>query len=365
MPDEEKPRPERAETDASLDAEREKTDSALSEVRSHVEHEADLVVEQARQRADDVLSETRQRADAKTDDASPATKKAQRRERAEEDQAIETERSTADRALVGEREEREKALREILLVERDTTDAHLTLERERADFFVAGRDDFLGMVSHDLRNILGGIALQAALLIKEAPDDERSKKVLKRADAVGRLTARMNRLVGDLLDIASIEAGRLAIAASQHDAVLLARETMTTFEPAAAAGGITLSSEISPGPLLAKFDHERILQVLANLMSNALKFTAREGTIHLRLESSDNDIHFSVTDSGPGIPDSIKEAVFERFVQAPENTRRGLGLGLYISRCIVESHGGKIWLERTSPAGCNFCFTVPRTPLPS
>jgi signal transduction histidine kinase len=362
-----KPRPERAETDASLGAEREKTDAALAEARSRTDEDADLVLEKARDRADAVLSESRRRADTETAGRGGAAKKAQQeaeqQARTEEDQTIESERSIADRALLGEREEREAALREFLLSERDLTDTHLTLERARADFFVAGRDDFLGMVSHDLRNLLGGIALQAVLLKREAPADERGAKLQKRADAVGRLTARMNRLVGDLLDIASIEAGRLAIVPTQHDAVQLARDTTTAFEPAFAAAGITFSSQLPAEPLVANFDFDRVLQVLANLMGNALKFTSAAGIVEIKLQGTSDAIHFTVTDSGPGIPDSLASRIFERFVQAPENTRRGLGLGLYISRCIVESHGGKIWLERSSPSGSAFCFTLPTAVL--
>jgi signal transduction histidine kinase len=360
-PSDGKPRPERAETDASLGAERDKTDAALAEARSRVDEDADLVLEQARDRADAVLSESRRRADVKTAGGGGAAQKAQQQARAEEDETIERERSIANQALLGEREEREAALREFLLSERDMTDTHLNLERARADFFVAGRDDFLGMVSHDLRNLLGGIALQASLLKREATADENGKLILKRADAVGRLTARMNRLVADLLDIASIEAGRLAIVPIQHDAVQLARDTIAAFEPAFTAGGITFSSELAAGPLHANFDFDRVMQVLANLVGNALKLTPAGGRIGIKVRAVGDAIQFTVSDSGPGIPDSLRDLVFERFVQAPVNTRLGLGLGLYISRCIVESHGGKIWLERSSPGGSTFCFTLPTT----
>jgi signal transduction histidine kinase len=116
---------------------------------------------------------------------------------------------------------------------------------------------------------------------------------------------------------------------------------------------------------MAKFDHERILQVLANLLTNAIKFTPAGGRILLRVEPVGQDVCFSVADTGPGIPSHQLESVFERFWQARSEDRRGLGLGLFISKGIVEAHGGRIWAESQPGKGSTFSFTLAGAPAPS
>jgi signal transduction histidine kinase len=102
-----------------------------------------------------------------------------------------------------------------------------------------------------------------------------------------------------------------------------------------------------------------MLQVLANLITNAIKFTAPGGTVTVRGQRMDDELRLSVVDNGPGIAGSMLEAVFERFWQVGKNDHRGLGLGLYISRCIVDAHGGRIWAESRPGGGSAFHFTIP------
>jgi signal transduction histidine kinase len=99
--------------------------------------------------------------------------------------------------------------------------------------------------------------------------------------------------------------------------------------------------------------------VLVNLLSNAIKFTPRGGTVRVRVECIRKELRFAVHDNGVGIPADKLEAVFERYVQVAKNDRRGVGLGLYISRCIVQSHHGKIWVESVPGEGSSFYFTLP------
>lgn len=111
--------------------------------------------------------------------------------------------------------------------------------------------------------------------------------------------------------------------------------------------------------MLARYDHQRILQVLANLVGNAIKFTGPGGWIELVVEAAGEDVRFAVKDSGAGIdPDNLK-VIFERFRRATDEHRSGLGLGLYISKCIIEAHGGRIWAESQPGAGSTFYFTLP------
>jgi signal transduction histidine kinase len=215
------------------------------------------------------------------------------------------------------------------------------------------------MVSHDLRTLLGGIALSAALQLRHARDDEGGGHTVKAAQKIQRYTARMNRLIGDLIDVTSIEAGQLSVDLEQRDAKALFRETVEAFQPTASAKGITLDVELTNGAVLANFDHDRILQVLANLVSNAIKFTGDGGRISVRIVPAGSEVLFSVSDTGSGIPSDQLEAIFERFWQVMAHDRRGLGLGLFITRCIVEAHGGRVWAESDLGKGSRFFFTLP------
>jgi signal transduction histidine kinase len=144
-----------------------------------------------------------------------------------------------------------------------------------------------------------------------------------------------------------------------QDAKELVRESLEAFQPAAAAKRISLEAEALDGGLRATFDHERMLQVLANLLSNALKFTGEGGTVVVRVASAGSELRVAVQDTGVGIAPDQLEPIFERFWQVTRADRRGLGLGLFISRSIVEAHGGRIWAESAVGAGSTFAFTLP------
>jgi signal transduction histidine kinase len=356
-----KPQPERASTDEGLRLEREKSDREYSTAQTSIEEATDTAIQQARESTDEFLRATRENADVRLSrGGTPAqARESVARERVHEDAALQAERASADAERQDERAERRRALAALLHLERAETDSRLLLERTRADEGLATRDQFMGMVSHDLRTLLGGIALQAALLKRDAAEDEVGRRTVQAAEKIQRFTARMNRLIGDLVDVASIEEGRIRVTPALQDATALVRESVEAFQPLASSRGLSLDVEIRGNTLMAKLDHERILQVLANLLSNAIKFTPPGGRISLRVEPVGQDVRFSVTDTGPGIPSHQLEAVFERFWQASREDRRGLGLGLYISKGIVEAHGGRLWAESQPGEGSTFAFTLP------
>jgi signal transduction histidine kinase len=122
---------------------------------------------------------------------------------------------------------------------------------------------------------------------------------------------------------------------------------------------VVLRLEVVETPLLFECDHARMLQVLANLIANAMKFTPRDGVICVHAERKGGELQLLVSDTGTGIPPELQEAVFERFWQVGSNDRRGLGLGLYISRSIVEAHGGRVWAESGGRAGTTMHITLP------
>jgi signal transduction histidine kinase len=355
-----KPSRDRDQTDDSLREEREESDRAFVERQAAVQDDADQIVQQARENADAVLTAARDKADHRLAIATggvPAPSVIEGREI--EDDALRDERGTADASLQREREETARSLARLLPVERDKTDLFLLTERARSDREIAQRDDFLGMVSHDLRNLLGGIVTSAAILSERTDDSEDGALVRSGADRIQRYAARMNRLIGDLVDVASIDAGVLAMTPVRGDGRKLVAEAVETFRAAAAAKRIGFEVEVTAEELLGEFDHDRLLQVFANLLSNAIKFSAQDKTITVRGARGENALHFSVTDRGVGIPAEMLELIFERFWQAGKNDRLGMGLGLYISRCIVEAHAGRIWAESSVGTGTTLHFTIP------
>jgi signal transduction histidine kinase len=281
-----------------------------------------------------------------------------RSERTNTDASLAYERARTDEAT---QRRRAWSVHRLHSLARDQTDLDLHVERARADAALASRDDFLGVVSHDLRDLLHVIGMSAITISEEAGHGGRASGSLVGAERIQRAVCRMARLVGDLVDVASIDAHKLAVTLVPTDAGAVLREAFETWEPYAETKGIALVSAAEGlPPLMASLDTERALQVLGNLVTNGLKFSKRGQAVTLGVEAIADEVRFSVADTGVGIPPSKLGAIFERFWQVGENDHRGLGLGLYISRCLVEAHGGRIWAESELGAGSRFYFTVPR-----
>jgi signal transduction histidine kinase len=344
----------RTSTDQGLRTERERTDAELASRSADIRGVASQVVADARNKADEVLSDARDREDLKVT-ASPSITAARERE----DAVLETARSGADLAARDEREQQQVALASLLTLERHTTDLRLESERVRADQALTSREDFMAMVSHDLRGLLGGIALSAEILRDVGDVENPLDKVRLYAERIQRFSARMNRLVCDLMDLASIEAGKLGLVRVRRNAGLLLRDAHDAFEPATRAQGIELRCEPHLDLGVAELDHERLLQVLTNLVGNALKFTPSGGRIEIRMERHGSDLHLQVSDTGIGISAELLSKIFERYYQSDHGNRRGLGLGLFISKSIVEGHGGQIWAESVPGQGTTFHVTLP------
>jgi len=244
-------------------------------------------------------------------------------------------------------------------VEREATDQDMSRERDYADRLLSTRDDLLANVSHDIRSLLSGLGLNTALLLKHAPEGPAGDAMRKYASANQRLVARMNRMVNDLLDVTSIDAGTISLLSEQIEVNKILHDTLDAFGPMASVKGITLEANASTVPLRAHMDSGRVLQVLANLVSNAIKFTPAGGRVSIRVRAEKNEIVFSVADTGVGIAPAELKNVFERFRQLSKD-RRGLGLGLHISKSIVEAHGGKLWVESKLGSGSTFSFALPQ-----
>jgi signal transduction histidine kinase len=350
---------QRGSTDESLRSERQKTDLELASRSEAVRAVATDIVSEARQKADLVLSGARDLEDRKSPEPSVQRLEERNNARAQEDAVLQEERSEADATASSERQRRNLALAGLLAFEREGTDLKLEIERDRVDRALTSREDFMAMVSHDLRSLLGGIALSAEFLADVEGTDEPFVKVARYAATILRFSARMNRLVGDLMDVASIEAGKLSMVRLRYDARSLIRSSLDAFQPAATAQGIELSCEQVEAAAMVELDQERILQVLTNLVGNALKFTPRGGRITIALELRGDEVCFSVSDTGSGIAPHLLDIIFTRYYQSNIADRRGLGLGLFIAKSIVDGHGGRIWAESTPGHGSTLRFTLP------
>lgn len=220
------------------------------------------------------------------------------------------------------------------------------------------REDVLAIVSHDLRNPLAAIQLNANLLGRLLPEgtDARGRKLV---EGILRSTARMERLIRDLLDASRIEAGRLVLERQRHSVVALVQEAVEMLRPLANQHSVRLDMDVPSRPCEVLCDRERILQVLSNLVGNAIKFTPAGGLVTIGIECRPSEVQVSVRDTGIGIPESSLPRLFERYWQARESEHRGAGLGLFIARGIVEAHGGRIWAESKVGQGSVFSFTLP------
>ena len=229
---------------------------------------------------------------------------------------------------------------------------------ETAQRAVRLRDDVLAVVSHDLRNMLNVFGLTASSLANELPEDAATARGL-----VTRLQGQvdsMSRLVDDLVDVARVDAGSLRIARAGCDVRTLAQDALLSVQPLAQQKGIALEALLPEPGALVQCARRRILQVFANLLGNAVKFTEK-GAVRLEVSVEEREVRFSISDTGGGISPAHLPHLFERYWQGRAGERSGAGLGLYIARGIVEAHGGRIWADSTHGKGARISFTLVRS----
>ena len=218
---------------------------------------------------------------------------------------------------------------------------------------IRAREEIMAVVAHDLRNPLNTIAMSLALL------KEGKGTVAERLEVVARAAQRMDALIQDLVDAATIDAGRLRLDLGRLDAGEVLRSVAAELEPIAAEKGIDIECRVQGDLPPVNADRLRIGQALANLIGNALKFTEPGGSVEVSVQSTADAVLYRVTDTGVGIAPAALAHVFDPFWQAGKKARGSLGLGLTIVRGIVEAHGGRIWAESQPGAGSSFCFTIP------
>ena len=221
------------------------------------------------------------------------------------------------------------------------------------------RDDLVAIVSHDLRNPIHTIHMAASFLLDIAPANDRRLQARRQLEVIQRSATRANRLIQDLLDVARIQAGGLAVDPVPVEVKSLVHEAVESATPLASAAQLKVECEVADSALMVSTDRERVLQVFANLIGNAIKFTPRGGVIRILATNENSEIRFVVADTGPGIPAAHLNHVFDRYWQAKSTAKLGTGLGLSIAKGIVEAHGGRIWVESPPNGGAEFNFTLP------
>ncbi|UQA60289.1 ATP-binding protein [Polyangium aurulentum] len=225
---------------------------------------------------------------------------------------------------------------------------------------IEARDRVLGVVSHDLRNPLGVIAAGASAISMAAAPDESGARIRRQAELVGRNARLMARMISDLSDVASLEAGHLSVRLTAEDASRLVDEALASgLEERARKKGVSLRSEVAPNLPRVSADHDRFLQIFTNLVNNAINATDAGGAVLVRAEASRGEVVFSVADTGRGIDEHQLPHLFEAYWRADPAAYKGTGLGLPIVKGLVEAHGGRIWVESEVGRGTTFFFTLP------
>ena len=381
---------EREKTDQSLTIERKKANESLIVSKELAESKTDVTLENVRTASDKTTELIRKEADEQRSEDFTASSSGDvhgktvseiqiQNERREADIVIEKERIKMDAVLTQERELKEALYDTLLSQERTQTDDNLKVERVKADSIVLSnstrlsdekaehsktknllttRDEFLAIVSHDLRNPMGTVSSCADMLLKDE-NYTIDSEVRPWIELIKRNADSALRLISDVLDMERIVGGQLGLKLENHNVNKMIKESIESFILAASAKNVLLRTTPTVISNFTLFDRDRISQVLSNLIGNALKFTPDGGSIIVNAMASPSELTVSVTDSGPGIPEEKKAFIFDRFAQIKSKDRRGLGLGLYISKMLVEAHHGRIWVDSKLGQGSTFYFTLP------
>jgi signal transduction histidine kinase len=303
-----------------------------------------------------------------------------RQERESADEAVERERRRADQWMNRERGEVRSAETQIISGERRQTDCDLAAERSmtdsefekivqvlldektahgRAAAALTSRDELMAIVSHDLRNPIGAIASCAEMLLDGSislTSDVKGWIEFMQRNANSAL-----RLVADLLDMERMSRGSFTLQPDVHDLVAIGKQAVQNAASAAAAKQVLLRFASSSPSLIIRCDSERMHQVLSNLLANAVKFTPQGGAVSVSVSELDSDqVDIAIRDTGIGISEGDQGRIFDRFSQIEKKDRRGLGLGLYVSKMIVEAHGGRLSVNSSLGQGSTFLVSLPK-----
>jgi Na+/proline symporter/nitrogen-specific signal transduction histidine kinase len=250
--------------------------------------------------------------------------------------------------------------------ELEAATAELRAANERLKELDRLKDDFMSTVTHELRTPLTSIRAFSEILLADPKVDLAERK--KFLGIITRETERLTRLINQVLDLAKIESGRAEWRITRVDLCAIVGDVVTQMSQVFKDKGVELNARLLPQVVWVNVDEDRLLQVLLNLLSNALKFSpAGSGRVEVDLTTSGGKVRVDVRDNGPGIRLQDQAVIFDKFRQVGDtltNKPAGTGLGLHISRQIIEHFGGRLWVESTYGAGACFSFTLPLAAAP-
>lgn len=361
--------------------ERVKANQVFENLTEKLENETNTTFENSRFKADQARFQRREKTDSEVDEGYEQNSQILS-ERLAEDRAIKTERQGVDMALGAEREARERVIRNLMDDVRAITNSNFLIERTKTDrdasqskdlleaeqlahsgtkAALTTREEFLAIVSHDLRNPIGTISSSADLLLNDTLFSGLNEDVRNWLHVIKRNADTSLRLISDILDMERIAEDKLGLNVGRHFISEVIHDSIENHQQMALSKSISLKVAENLPSVVLLFDRDRIAQVISNLIGNALKFTPKGGIITIAVEDSADSIQFSVKDTGPGIAADKKLLIFDRYAQIANKDRRGLGLGLYISKMIVDLHHGKLWVISEIKEGSTFYFTLPKT----
>lgn len=248
----------------------------------------------------------------------------------------------------------------------------VTLQRAAADLnrqlladtelAVKARDEVLALVSHDLRNPVNAVKMLAAAILRTTPsrpDESIPQEVMEHASVMLQAANQMDALIQDLLDMSRLESGRFHLSVAALALPDVVRESVNTLLPVATERGVRIEFEFPPALPRISADADRMIQLLSNLVGNAVKFSTDNGTVKISAISNEEFVTVIVSDNGRGIDPDELPYVFDRFWQSRRTNRSGAGLGLAIARGIVRAHGGEIGVASSVGEGTTVHFTMP------
>jgi signal transduction histidine kinase len=248
--------------------------------------------------------------------------------------------------------------------QRDARERAEALAAENARLFAEAqqatqaRDRMLSVVAHDLRNPLALVAMNAEMMLELLPPDSNAYQ-RETLEVICQASGRMQRLTEDLLDVSRIEHDSFTLELDDHSVAEIFAEAEHLLRPVAESRRISLHFSAPEALPPLRMDGARVIQVLSNLVGNALKFTPEGGQVSVAGSLSGEELSISVRDTGPGIPVEQLPHIFGAFWQAHDDDRRGVGLGLWIAQTIIAAHGGRIWADSQPGQGTTFHFTLP------
>ncbi len=244
--------------------------------------------------------------------------------------------------------------------ERERLEEQCQLLEGRAEAAERMLRETVSTISHDLRNSLSVIVVSARMLMRSIPQDGPGRRQL---EAITRATDEINQLAQDLIDAMSIESGSLKVGKGAHEVEPILDRAIELVAPTVALKPLEITKELPHDVPPIACDRERIVQVIATLLGNAMRFTPKGGRITVRAEPAGTDARFSISDTGPGISPDQQPLLFARHAPPRRPLGQGMGLAAFVTKGIVEAHGGTIWVESAPGQGSTFFFTIPAVGL--